>query len=371
MNRPPSPGPAGIQKIALGRELTMMKAETLDKSDIRYVKSDDGASIALWTIGQGRPLIYATGAPWNQIELWDAPQCRQWYQRLNRHRQIVRYDMRGTGLSQREVQDFSLDAQVADLRAVADAMGSEPFDLFGGTGGATVALAYAAQFPQRVDRLIVWCGWARSEDLISSRLRAWSGLIDQDWDLLAETCAQLVLGWSGGELGRLASEQLQANISRDTMRVAIVALRKYDVTARLDSIAAPTLVMHRRGINWIPAEAAQRIASRISNSRLLVLDGESPAPFIGDMESAAQAMGQFLDAPSSQSGQIAEPPGGLTQRELEVLRLIAGGQTNNEIAESLFLSVRTVERHIGNIYGKIDARGRADATAFAMTNHLI
>jgi DNA-binding NarL/FixJ family response regulator len=61
----------------------------------------------------------------------------------------------------------------------------------------------------------------------------------------------------------------------------------------------------------------------------------------------------------------------LTPRELEVLRLIAGGATNHEIANKLFVSVRTVERHITHIYGKIGARGKADATAYAMRHSLI
>jgi DNA-binding NarL/FixJ family response regulator len=64
-------------------------------------------------------------------------------------------------------------------------------------------------------------------------------------------------------------------------------------------------------------------------------------------------------------------PDGLTEREVEVLRLIAAGRNNREIAEELVLSVRTVERHITNIYGKINARGKADATAYAMTHGLI
>ena len=64
-------------------------------------------------------------------------------------------------------------------------------------------------------------------------------------------------------------------------------------------------------------------------------------------------------------------PAGLTQREVEVLRLIASGRTNREVGEALVLSVRTVERHITNLYGKIDARGKADATTFALRHGLI
>ena len=63
--------------------------------------------------------------------------------------------------------------------------------------------------------------------------------------------------------------------------------------------------------------------------------------------------------------------GGLTAREVEVLRHLAGGRTNDEIAEELFVSVRTVERHVANIYAKIGARGRANATAYALSHNLI
>jgi DNA-binding NarL/FixJ family response regulator len=63
--------------------------------------------------------------------------------------------------------------------------------------------------------------------------------------------------------------------------------------------------------------------------------------------------------------------GGLTAREVEVLRRLAGGKTNNEIAEELHVSVRTVERHVANIYAKVGARGRANATAYALTQNLI
>ncbi len=112
--------------------------------------------------------------------------------------------------------------------------------------------------------------------------------------------------------------------------------------------------------------------------------------FMEDTEAVTRAIDEFLGEGTKGAGEGGPPreaesalvgaadprlaqarPGGLTAREVEVLRLIAGGQTNNEIAEDLVLSVRTVERHIGNIYGKISARGRADATAYALTRGLI
>ena len=342
------------------------------KKRIQYARAADGAKIAVWSVGSGSPLIYLAGWPWHQLELWDAPECQDWYTRLAEFRQIIRYDMRGTGLSQREVTDFSLEAEIGDLEAVAETMGVEKFDLFGGAGAAPVALAYASRFPNQIGRLIIWCGWARGSDVSSSRIIAWSGLIDQDWDLLAETCAQLVLGWSGGELGRLAAENLKDAVTPSAMQAALRAGRDFDVTPLLPQIKASTLVLHRTEISWIPKGIAQEVASQIPESRLTYLEGDSPTPYMGDMDSAVQAIGDFL-AEKEDNSHTDSPdlPEGLTKREVEVLRLVAGGKTNNEIAKELFLSVRTVERHIGNIYGKIDARGRADATAYALTRELL
>ena len=110
-----------------------------EKRLVRYATSLDSTSIAYWSIGKGRTLFYAIGGPWNQLELWNAPECQAWYERLTEDRRIIRYDVRGTGLSQRDVREFSLQADLEDLNAVAESVGVEKFDLFGGAGGAQAA----------------------------------------------------------------------------------------------------------------------------------------------------------------------------------------------------------------------------------------
>src|SRR5215216_5831981 len=90
------------------------------KPRIRYATTADGVSIAFWTLGEGAPLVYMAGGPWGHVELWDIPQCGRWYERLARARMLVRYDVRGTGFSERDVSDHSLDALVADVEAVVD-----------------------------------------------------------------------------------------------------------------------------------------------------------------------------------------------------------------------------------------------------------
>jgi DNA-binding NarL/FixJ family response regulator len=253
-----------------------------------------------------------------------------------------------------------------------------------------------------VSRLVLWCAWARTADIRSPRIEAWLGLIDQDWELTSDTCAHIVFGWSEAEIGRRAAQRLRESVTREAAQAALDALGRFDVTALLPQVTLPTLVLHRRAIPWLPVDVARGLASRLPDARLTILEGESTAPYLGDTEAVARAIDEFLGegeaAPAEVGAESMNAPGsvslrdaaaptspteqrgdararahrdGLTEREVEVLRLLASGRTNKEIAEALVLSVRTAERHIGNIYGKIGARGRADATAYALTRGLI
>ena len=350
---------------------------------IRYARTADGVGIALWTLGTGEPLVYMAGSPWCHIELLQLPACVRWYERLAEDRMLVRYDVRGTGFSDREVFDHSLEAQILDLEAVIEFLGLQRFTLFAAANAGPVAIAYAAANPDRVSSLILWCSWSKGSEVSSPRLDAWRGLLDHDWQLMTDTCAHIALGWSEGEVGRLAAENLRESVTPEVMRAALDSVKDIDVTAMLPQVQAPTLVFSRPGISWIPAQAARNLASRIPNARLSIVEGESTAPYLGDTEVVINSLHQFLSpgqpimttGPENDGGDGPShektTPAGLTGRETEVLRLVASGKTNKEVAEDLVLSIRTVERHIGNIYSKIGARGRADATVFALTQGLL
>ncbi len=354
---------------------------------IRYATSSDGVGIAFWTLGEGKPLVCLAGGPWCHVESWYVPKCRRWYERLAQKRMLVWHDLRGTGWSEREVSDYSLEALVADVEAVMDRLGLDEFGLLGAVDAGPVAVAYAARHPERISRLVLWCSWARTSDLISPRMEAWFGLMDQDWGLTTDTCVHIALGWSVGEVGRDAARHLRESVTPEAMRAALAAVGTFDVTELLPRLKAPTLVLHRRGIPWLPVDVARSLASRIPDARLMVLEGEATAPYLGDSEAAADAIDEFIGegkqgrteqreagAPASErdgSGPARGYPHGLTAREVEVLRRLADGKTNTEIAEELFVSVRTVERHVANIYAKVGARGRANATAYALTHGLI
>src|SRR5713101_6500320 len=264
---------------------------------IQYARAADGVGIAFWTLGRGTPLVYLAGGPWSHVELWQIPECRHWYQRLAQQRMLVRYDVRGTGQSERDVSDFSLEALLLDVEAVVDRLGLARFTLFGAADAGPVAIAYTARHPERVSRLVLWCAWARGADIASTRIQAWRGLLQHDWELMTETCAHLALGWSAGEVGRLAAEHLRKSMTCEGLRAALNAAAESDTTALLAGIEAPALVLHRRAISWLPVSIARDLASRLRDARLTVLDGESTAPYLGDTDAITQMIDEFVSAP--------------------------------------------------------------------------
>lgn len=315
----------------------------MDRS-IRYARAVDGVQIAYWTLGQGEPLLYMAGGPWNHIEVWDVPQCRNWYERLAEDRMLIRYDVRGTGLSQREVAEISLDGYVADLEAVVGELGLNHFSIFAAGDAGPAAISYAVANFDRVSRLVLWCAYARGADFQTSpRIQAWRGLIDQDWDLMADTCAHIAFGWQEGDIGRLAADGFKASITRETAQVALETTIATDVTSLLPELQVQTLVLHRDAISWLPQEIAFKLASNIPASHLAITQGETTAPYLGDVEALVNIVNAFLldgtapaerPAPSKKTEQPPAPADGLplspNQRKAGLVEIIpvylAGGR---------------------------------------------
>ncbi|GAG19645.1 unnamed protein product, partial [marine sediment metagenome] len=132
---------------------------------IQYAKTKDGVSIAFWTLGEGMPVVFTPMIPWSHIQReWQWPGYRAFYERLMQGRNLVRYDSRGSGLSDRDVTDFSLEAHLLDLEAVVDRLGLKRFALFASMTAGPAAIAYAARHPQRLSHLLLWASYARASD---------------------------------------------------------------------------------------------------------------------------------------------------------------------------------------------------------------
>ena len=264
---------------------------------IQYAKTEDGVNIAYWTLGEGVPLVCTILGQWSHMQLeWEHPEFRRWYERLAEKRMLVRYDGRGSGLSDREVTDYSLEAHLLDLEAVVDRLGLKKFALFtlGAIGPAIIS--YAARHPERVSHLILFATWARQSDYTSSPpLQGIFGLLDTDWQMFTENAAHSLLGWSEGAQAHWFAALLRETTTQDAMRAATAAGSEFDATSLLSEVKSPTLVLHRRQVVGLDVAIARDLASRIPDARLVVVEGTSMAPQVGDIEPMLRAIDEFLD----------------------------------------------------------------------------
>jgi class 3 adenylate cyclase len=274
---------------------------------IQYARTADGVSIAFWTLGEGTAIVHLP-VLFSHVQLeWQVPEWRHWYERLAEKRRLVRFDPRGLGLSQRNVTDYTVDAFMLDLESVVDRLGLEKFALCGFMNSGPVAIAYVARHPERVSHLILWCAYARGSDWSRPpQTQAVRALMDKDWALYSETSAHALFGWSAGEPARRYAELIRESISPEDLRRVIAALNQFDATALLPQVTAPTLVLHRRQY-ILDVDVARGLASRIPDARLVLLEGESGAPYLGDTEAALAAIDEFLGEGEA-AVRVAEAP---------------------------------------------------------------
>jgi class 3 adenylate cyclase len=271
---------------------------------IQYARTADGVSIAFWTLGEGMPLVCMPNIPWSHIQVeWQWQGYRRWYERLAEKRKLIRYDGRGCGLSDREVADYSLDAYMLDLEAVVQRLGLDRFVLVAPMNAGPLAIVYAARHPERVLRSVLWCG----TDFRQPRFRAFRALREGDWDLYMETLAHAGAGWSAGEEARRTAAFMRECAAPEAVVAAMAALWQADVTPFLSQINSPTLVLHRREVASVEMAAAKAYASGIPGARLVLLEGDSVLPWVGDMEAALQAIDDFLGE-GEEAPAVGEPP---------------------------------------------------------------
>jgi DNA-binding NarL/FixJ family response regulator len=347
--------------------------------DMAFATASDGVRIAWSSIGSGPALVHMPGVPLSNLEAeWRIPVLQRAYGRLGEHVRLIQYDGRGTGRSQRAVDDLSLEADLRDLDAVVAAAGVPDVVLFGFYHSAMSAVAWAARHPDRVRGLALFGGGLRGWDLMSGPgTQALLSLIDRDWDTFVESVTHAWLGWPGGEDGRLAADVFRTSTSPAVAKATLQAAAEIDVTQAAAHVEAPAIVIHRRNATVIPLEVSRALADTLPHGRLEVIDGRSATMFFEGTDEVVDLLTSFTLDPSMSpvpgsrpTRPRSDPPAELSPREREVLRQLAAGESNGQIAARLGISINTVERHVSNLYRKIEARGRADATAWAIRNGL-
>ena len=181
--------------------------------EIQFCKTDDGVQIAFYTLGAGAPLVHMPPFPLGHIVAeWQYAANRDYIEKLTRGFQGVRYDGRGSGLSDRDVTDYSQDARLRDLDAVVSHLGLRRFSLLGFGHSGPAAIAYAARNPDRVSHLVLWHCYTKASDLTNTpSIEAARSLIQRDWTLYTELEGYRVSGWQGGQAARWYTEYIKAS----------------------------------------------------------------------------------------------------------------------------------------------------------------
>jgi len=273
---------------------------------IRFCTSSDGTRIAYATLGQGSPLVNVPSWAFN-LELGSRhPNGRAWGEELSRGRLYVTFDCRGVGGSQRDVDDLSLDARVRDVAAVVDHLQLEGFDLFGCLDSAAVSIAYAAQHPERVSRMVLWAAYPCGVEMVRpGAVRGLVELIRTNWSLARRAIADVTFPSGPTELQRWFSNTVRESMLPKTAARLVEFYASVDVRRYLPQVKAPTLVLHRRGDRNAPMKAGRETATLIPDARFVVLEGDIGHPYFGDM-SYIETVRKFLDEGRAQPS-VAKP----------------------------------------------------------------
>jgi len=235
---------------------------------IKYVRTIDGVNLAYTCVGEGPAIVKLQAWPFSHLEAeWWVPTARLLDQRLAERMRVVRFDPRGSGLSQRNVADLSLEARLLDLETVVDHLHIDRLTINGYGSGGPVGIAYAARHPDRVSHLFLIDSFARGGDFAqSARAASLIALASSDWDLFTETVASVFLGWSAGEPARRFAAFLRECVTPDQGRAAFRAAIAVDVTEMLQQVTAPTFVFRGGESVFSSPETAGSLASAIPNA---------------------------------------------------------------------------------------------------------
>lgn len=349
---------------------------------IRFTRSADGTRLAYAQSGDGPPLVKA--ANWlSHLEFdWQSPIWRHWFNLLSESHRLIRYDARGCGLSDWDVADLSLDAQVADLEAVVAAAGLDRFPLIGISQGGAVAVEYCVRHPEQVSQLLLYGafarGWRRRGEQSARTFAALIDLVRLGWGednpAFRRLFANMFVPEAGPEQERWFSDLMRITSKPEIAAQILEASSRLNVVERLEGVKVPTLVIHARNDACVPYSEGRLFATSIGGASFVSL--ESRNHILLESEPAwplfCDAFRGFLGgAPATPVASGSPHFSELTGRELEILRLLANGMSNAEIAKRVFISEKTVRNHLTSVFSKLGVDSRSKAIVLARSSGLV
>lgn len=266
------------------------------KQKVEYCRTPDGVRLAYSKVGRG-PWLVKTANWMNHLELdWEGSASSHLLIALAHNHTLVRYDARGNGLSDWDVETLSLDAWVSDLKTVLDAAGIDRAPLFGMSQGCAISVAFAVRHPERVSHLILYGGFARGayrrakDEAELQKAKALATLIRTGWGddspVYRQLFSSLFMPDGTAEQLRQFAERQRQTTSPECAYRYFETTRDLDVTDMLPKVKVPTLVMHARGDLVQPFESGRELASGIPGAHFVALQSKNHVPLEHDPASA-------------------------------------------------------------------------------------
>lgn len=356
------------------------------EQQLGFTTAPDDVRICYATVGEGPPLVKAPNWLTHLEFEWQSPVWSHWWEELAQSHFLIRFDQRGSGLSDREVDDISFDASVGDLETVVNTLDLEEFVLLGISQGGAAAIEYTARHPERVSKLILYGAFARGSMKRGGESReefdARQILVRHGWGRDDPAYRQM---FTSGFMPEATAEQADwfnelqrvSTSPENASRIQIMS-SNIDVLDRLPVVTVPTLVLHALHERQVPFEQGRQLGALIPNARMVSLDSRNHLLLESEpaWQTCLSEIRKFLDVdppadvPSAAAVQTGNRPDGLTPREVEVIRLLARGKSNQGIAGELVISFNTVTNHVKNILGKTGCSNRTEAAAYAIHHGL-
>lgn len=342
---------------------------------VQFTMTIDGKRLAYTLSGDGTPLVLVPNTFMHVV--WSWRQYPEFMEGLAARFRMLHFNYRGHGMSTRGLApDHSMADWLRDLETVIDAVGFDSAVLMGLGHSGHIVVRYTLAHPQRVRALILFAPAITMGEWSHAMMRTVSA---ENWELYKRN---LIPRSATPDVVAMWEQAMRETQTNEEFQIAIREIFSWDLSNELQRLDVPTLVLHPRQLLTLAVEHSQRFAASIRGARFVPTGGEAALGNAGESLLAIDNFIASLGLASPKPPERNEPAapahtlsnsgsgGALTQREREVLRLIARGRSNQQIAAELVLSVRTVERHITNLYAKIGAHGKAEATAYAFRNSL-
>jgi pimeloyl-ACP methyl ester carboxylesterase len=259
---------------------TLFVADLIEQ-ELAFVTTPDGTRIAYATSGEGPPIVQVLGFGTHLESGTSSPIYDNdgLLAMTSRDHLFVRYDGRGFGMSDRNVEDFSVQARVSDLKAVVDAIGLEHFNLFAVSAGGPVGIMFTVQHPERVSRLVLAGAYA-SPDWMDEEWRDYmkrmTNLFEIDWHrpTVTNMFASKLLAPSVDDLSlKIVGQLLRRSVNGNDLASFLRAHWLLDTRDQAKQINVPTLVIQASDDDWVNMAAGRELAALVPGSKLEVVTG--------------------------------------------------------------------------------------------------